>query len=135
MTFRRVAAACSRRWGESYRRRVLTSASIRWNIPDTNSLVFHPIYTEGLTDGRSQGSHAANVGGDAPRRRLRGTGRGDRSRGRQPRPATGLEIALRSVHIVRYRDGREIETWALTDRLGLLQQLGVIPDGPPARRP
>jgi predicted ester cyclase len=50
-------------------------------------------------------------------------------------PPTGREIALRSVHIVRYRDGREIETWALQDRLGLMQQLGVIPDGPPALRP
>ena len=50
-------------------------------------------------------------------------------------PPTGREIALRSIHIVRYRDGREIETWALQDRLGLMQQLGVIPDGPPAQRP
>ena len=50
-------------------------------------------------------------------------------------PPTGREVALRSIHIVRYRDGREIETWALQDRLGLMQQLGVIPDGPPARRP
>ena len=50
-------------------------------------------------------------------------------------PPTGREIALRSVHIVRYKDGREVETWALQDRMGLMQQLGVIPDGPPARRP
>ena len=50
-------------------------------------------------------------------------------------PPTGREIALRSVHIVRYEDGREVETWALQDRMGLMQQLGVIPDGPPARRP
>jgi predicted ester cyclase len=50
-------------------------------------------------------------------------------------PPTGREVALRSVHIVRYRDGREAETWALSDRLGLMQQLGVIPEGPPARRP
>ena len=50
-------------------------------------------------------------------------------------PPTGREIALRSIHIVRYRDDREIETWALQDRLGLMQQLGVIPDGPPAERP
>jgi predicted ester cyclase len=50
-------------------------------------------------------------------------------------PPTGREIAMRSFHIVRYRDGREIETWALQDRLGLMQQLGVIPDGPPAERP
>jgi predicted ester cyclase len=50
-------------------------------------------------------------------------------------PPTGREIALRSIHVVRYRDGREIETWALSDRLGLMQQLGVIPEGPPTRRP
>src|SRR5687768_17180069 len=50
-------------------------------------------------------------------------------------PPTGREVALRSIHVVRYRDGREIETWALSDRLGLMQQLGVIPEGPPTRRP
>jgi predicted ester cyclase len=50
-------------------------------------------------------------------------------------PPTGRQVAMRSIHIVRYRDGREIETWALSDRLGMLQQLGVIPEGPPAQRP
>jgi predicted ester cyclase len=45
-------------------------------------------------------------------------------------PPTGRDIALRSVHIVRYRDGREVETWALQDRLGLLQQLGAVPRQP-----
>jgi predicted ester cyclase len=50
-------------------------------------------------------------------------------------PPTGREVALRSVHTVRYRDGREVETWALQDRMGLMQQLGVIPDGPPGQRP
>jgi predicted ester cyclase len=45
-------------------------------------------------------------------------------------PPTGREIALRSVHIVRYRDDREVETWALQDRLGLLQQLGAVPQRP-----
>lgn len=49
-------------------------------------------------------------------------------------PPTGRNVALRSIHIVRYRDGREVETWALQDRLGLMQQLGVIQEGPPTRR-
>lgn len=49
-------------------------------------------------------------------------------------PPTGREVTLRGVHIVRYRDGREVETWALSDRLGLMRQLGVIPEGPPAQR-
>lgn len=48
-------------------------------------------------------------------------------------PPTGREIAMRSFHIIRYGGGREVETWALQDRLGLMQQLGVIPEGPPAR--
>jgi predicted ester cyclase len=47
-------------------------------------------------------------------------------------PATGREVGMRSIHIIRYRDGREVETWALQDRLGLMQQLGVIPEGPSA---
>ena len=46
-------------------------------------------------------------------------------------PPTGREIALRSIHIIRYANRREAETWALTDRLGLLQQLGVVPSEPP----
>ncbi|MEO8571752.1 MAG: ester cyclase [Chloroflexota bacterium] len=43
-------------------------------------------------------------------------------------PPTGREIAFRSIHLVRYRDGREVETWAIQDRLGLRQQLGAIPE-------
>jgi predicted ester cyclase len=50
-------------------------------------------------------------------------------------PPTGREIALRSMHIIRYADGREVETWALSDRLGLLQQLGVVPSEPPRPQP
>jgi predicted ester cyclase len=50
-------------------------------------------------------------------------------------PPTGRDVALRSMHVIRYRDGRQVETWALQDRLGLMQQLGVIPDGPPAKQP
>jgi predicted ester cyclase len=49
-------------------------------------------------------------------------------------PPTGREIALRSVHIIRYAGGREAETWALSDRLGLLEQLGVAPAAPPPQR-
>ena len=44
-------------------------------------------------------------------------------------PPTGRDVALRSIHIIRYRDGREVETWAIQDRLGLRQQLGAIPEG------
>jgi predicted ester cyclase len=50
-------------------------------------------------------------------------------------PPTAREIALRSIHILRYAGGREAETWALSDRLGLLQQLGVAPSEPPRPQP
>jgi predicted ester cyclase len=50
-------------------------------------------------------------------------------------PPTGREIALRSIHTIRYVDGREAETWALSDRLGLLQQLGAAPAAPPQAQP
>lgn len=50
-------------------------------------------------------------------------------------PPTGREIALRSIHTIRYAGGREAETWALSDRLGLLQQLGVPPPGAPRPQP
>ncbi len=48
---------------------------------------------------------------------------------------TGRTIALRSIHTIRYVRGREAETWAISDRLGLLQQLGVAPSGPPRPQP
>lgn len=47
-------------------------------------------------------------------------------------PPTGRAVALRSIHLIRYRDGREVETWAIQDRMGLRQQLGVAPGGMPA---
>lgn len=43
-------------------------------------------------------------------------------------PPTGREVTFRSIHIVRYRNGREVETWAIQDRQGLRQQLGAIPE-------
>jgi predicted ester cyclase len=42
------------------------------------------------------------------------------------RPATGEVVAWGSIRIYRVRDGRVVETWAMQDRLGLLQQLGAV---------
>ena len=42
-------------------------------------------------------------------------------------PATGKQIAISAITIERVKDGRIVEHWASYDRLGLMQQLGVIP--------
>jgi steroid delta-isomerase-like uncharacterized protein len=43
-------------------------------------------------------------------------------------PATGARVTLPGVHILRIEDGRIAEHWGSNDDLGLMRQLGVIPD-------
>lgn len=43
-------------------------------------------------------------------------------------PATGARVILPGVHILRIQDGRIAEHWGSNDDLGLMRQLGVIPD-------
>jgi predicted ester cyclase len=40
---------------------------------------------------------------------------------------TGREVVLRGVNIFRLADGRIVERWGRLDHLGLLQQLGLVP--------
>lgn len=42
-------------------------------------------------------------------------------------PATGKKISLDIVDIVKYREGKIREHYGISDQLGLLQQVGVIP--------
>jgi len=46
-------------------------------------------------------------------------------------PPTNRPVAFRQVHLVRFRDGRSIEHWAVRDDLTLMRQLGVVPAGGP----
>jgi len=43
-------------------------------------------------------------------------------------PATGRSIELRGINMFRVNDGRVVEQWAELDMLGLLQQIGAIPE-------
>lgn len=43
-------------------------------------------------------------------------------------PPTGERVADHAIVIYRLRDRRVVEAWIQTDRLGFLQQLGVIPE-------
>jgi steroid delta-isomerase-like uncharacterized protein len=42
-------------------------------------------------------------------------------------PATGREVAVDGITILRFRDGRCVERWSSADMLGWLVQLGAIP--------
>ena len=42
-------------------------------------------------------------------------------------PPTGRVVSMGLIDIVRVSDGRVVEHWAMGDSLGLMQQLGVIP--------
>lgn len=52
-------------------------------------------------------------------------------------PATGKKIDVDGVDIARFRDGKAVEHWAYYDELGMMRQLGVIPEdkSPPNFRP
>ena len=42
-------------------------------------------------------------------------------------PATGNEIAISAINIVRVDEGKIVEHWVNSDALGMLVQLGVVP--------
>ncbi len=41
---------------------------------------------------------------------------------------TGKEVEVTGVHIHRLKDGKIVEVWAVDDLLGLMQQMGIIPE-------
>jgi steroid delta-isomerase-like uncharacterized protein len=45
-------------------------------------------------------------------------------------PATGRSVEITAINIHRIVDGQIREAWLNIDRLGLMQQLGVIPESP-----
>jgi len=42
-------------------------------------------------------------------------------------PATGKHASVSGISIDRFQDGKIVETWTNWDTLGLMQQLGVVP--------
>ncbi len=43
-------------------------------------------------------------------------------------PETGRSVRQDHMHFVRFQDGKAIEHWGVRDDLGMMQQLGVIPE-------
>jgi predicted ester cyclase len=48
-------------------------------------------------------------------------------------PASGKRIEVKLIDIMRFGDdGLAHEHWGVTDTLAMMQQLGAVPEGPPA---
>jgi steroid delta-isomerase-like uncharacterized protein len=63
------------------------------------------------------------------RLRVTGTNKG----GFMGMPATGKSVSVKLIDITRFGDdGLAREHWGVVDQLAMMQQLGVIPAGPPA---
>jgi steroid delta-isomerase-like uncharacterized protein len=54
---------------------------------------------------------------------VRGTQRGEM----MGIPPSGKSIAIGAINVMRLADGKIAEHWTVTDSLGMMQQLGVIP--------
>lgn len=54
----------------------------------------------------------------------RGTHKGDF----QGMPATGKTVKGEGIDILRFANGKAVERWGVFDNLGLLQQIGAIPE-------
>ena len=44
-----------------------------------------------------------------------------------PLPATGRQVTISGITIVRIAGGKGVEVWSQMDMLGIMQQIGVIP--------
>lgn len=42
-------------------------------------------------------------------------------------PPTGKRVTFEAIDICRYTDGKMVEHWGIIDRLGIMEQLGVLP--------
>ena len=42
-------------------------------------------------------------------------------------PPTGQQVSIGLIDVVRVADGKVVEHWSMGDNLGMMQQLGVIP--------
>jgi predicted ester cyclase len=43
---------------------------------------------------------------------------------------TGRSVRTNHMHFVRFRDGKAVEHWGVRDDLGMMRQLGLIPEDP-----
>jgi predicted ester cyclase len=47
-------------------------------------------------------------------------------------PPTGKRMSINVIDIIGMANGQGVEHWGVMDQMTMMQQLGLIPDGPPA---
>jgi steroid delta-isomerase-like uncharacterized protein len=43
-------------------------------------------------------------------------------------PATGKQVSVKGIHILRFAGGKIVECWETWDQIGMLRQLGALPE-------
>ena len=81
---------------------------MRTAFPDLYGTIEHLVAEKDLLAYRLiwRGTHKGDIFGQAP---------------------TGKQVTWTEVTFIRYKDNKAVEGWALGDRFGLSQQLGIIP--------
>jgi steroid delta-isomerase-like uncharacterized protein len=88
------------------------------------------MYRAGFPDLRMEAEDVL-VSGDKVVARVRGTGTHEGEF--MGMPATGKSVDVQLIDIIRFGDdGLAHEHWGVFDALKMMQQLGAIPEGPPA---
>jgi predicted ester cyclase len=47
-------------------------------------------------------------------------------------PPTGKRMSINVIDIIGFANGQATDHWGVMDQMSMMQQLGLIPDGPPA---
>lgn len=93
-------------------------------------LQFFHLYRAGFPDLRMEPQDVL-VSGDKVIARVRATGTHQGEF--MGMPPTGKSVDVQLIDIIRFGDdGLAHEHWGVFDALAMLQQLGVVPDGPPS---
>jgi len=86
--------------------------------------------------GHGLGSLKEDVGvADGDRAAVRWTGRGTHDGPFQGLEPTGKPVVFTGINVYRLACGKIVEGWSEPDALGLLRQLGVVPEVAPVASP